>query len=125
MLAFFLAPPFGAEGKSKGLSGYSIYVESPPPPEEAQSDPNTKARERQRDDFSVYLTPAFMKWNVLLRIVADADKADMILANSGTSRARRWHEGRLTHRGESSRVAVEVVDRCGNLLWTESARDRS
>ena len=41
-LALCLALPSGADGKSKGLkglSGYSIYVESAPVPEAAESDP--------------------------------------------------------------------------------------
>ena len=124
-LALCLALPSGADGKRKGLSGYSIYVESATVPEAAESDPKRKAHEHRQDDFSIYLKPALMKWKVPLRIVTDRAKADMILDSSGTTRARRWHEGILTHRGESSRAAVEVVDRCGNLLWSMSAGDRS
>ena len=125
LLALCLVLPFDANGKGKGLSGYSIFVESTPVIKEADNDPNKKAHEHRQDDFSIYLKPALMKWKVPLRIVTGPAKADMVLDSSGTSRARRWHEGILTHRGETSRAAVEVVDRCGNLLWSMAAGDRS
>ena len=76
-------------------------------------------------NFGAYIKAALGKWNVPLQLVADPDKAQYKLQASGSSRKGQWHEGWLTQRGEKTSAAVEMVDRCGNIVWTEAAGDRS
>ena len=75
--------------------------------------------------IAAYIKAALGKWNVPLQLVADPDKAQDKLQASGSSRKGQWHEGWLTQRGEKTSAAVEMVDRCGNIVWTEAAGDRS
>ena len=76
-------------------------------------------------NFGAYIRAAFGKWKVPVQVVSDPDKAQYKLQASGSSRKGQWHEGWLTQRGEKTSAAVEMVDRCGNIVWTEAAGDRS
>ncbi len=76
-------------------------------------------------NFGTYIKAAFGKWKVPLTIVSDPDQADYRLLSSGSSRKGKWREGLLTQRGETASAAVEMIDRCGIVVWSEAAGDRS
>ena len=76
-------------------------------------------------NFGTYITAALVKWKVPLRIVSSPENADYTLGSSGSTRKSKWHEGWITKRGESASAVVELLDRCGTVVWGAAAGDRS
>lgn len=76
--------------------------------------------------FRAHLNAAFGRLKIPLAITGASRDADYVLnsfAVSREGRKKKWHEGVLSPRQETFAAAVELVDRCGDVAWSETAGD--
>lgn len=97
-------------------------------PERTQGGPRTIHVADNAGDlkFRAHLNAAFAKRKVPLVIVSDPAEADYVLHAIAMSRGEgkeKWHEGWLTPRRASAAAAVQMLDRCGSVAWSETAGD--
>lgn len=75
--------------------------------------------------FRAHLNAAFGRLKIPLAITSESHDADYVLKSFAVSRERKkkWHEGVLSPQQETFAAAVELVDRCGDVAWSETAGD--
>lgn len=76
--------------------------------------------------FRAHLNAAFGRLKIPLAITGDSRSADYVLKSFAVSREgrkKKWHEGVLSPQQETFAAAVELVDRCGDVAWSETAGD--
>lgn len=76
--------------------------------------------------FRAHLNAAFARLKIPLAITSGSRSADYVLKSFAVSREgrkKKWHEGVLSPRQETFAAAVELVDRCGDVAWSETAGD--
>lgn len=76
--------------------------------------------------FRAHLNAAFGRLKIPMAIISEARNADYVLRSFAVSREgrkKKWHEGVLSPRQETFAAAVELMDRCGDVAWSETAGD--
>lgn len=76
--------------------------------------------------FRAHLNAAFGQLKIPMAITSEAGSADYVLQSFAVSREdrkKKWHEGVLSPRQETFAAAVELLDRCGDVAWSETAGD--
>ena len=76
--------------------------------------------------FRAHLNAAFGQLKIPMAITNEAGSADYVLQSFAVSREdrkKKWHEGVLSPQQETFAAAVELVDRCGDVAWSETAGD--
>ncbi len=92
-------------------------MRSPPPPDALWVPAN----------FSGELKASVGQFVPQVQLVADADDANLVLRHTATERSRGQSTAKrlLVGRGASARASAELVDGCGVILWTTTAKDTS
>lgn len=76
--------------------------------------------------FRAHLNAAFGRLKIPLAIASESRNADYVLRSFAVSREgrkKKWHEGVLSPQQETFAAAVELLDRCGDVAWSETAGD--
>lgn len=73
-----------------------------------------------------YLKAEILKKKLPVVIVNDEALADFVIAGTGESKERKWHEGFLTRTKDNSTGAIEVYRReSKETIWASEAGDRN
>jgi hypothetical protein len=82
--------------------------------------------DEMENDLDGFIRAEFVKQKVPLRIVLEADAAELILTGSGATRKGSWHEGWLSMERDKATGNVMVVEKATkSMLWAGEAGDRS
>ena len=76
--------------------------------------------------FRAHLNAAFGRLKIPMAITSESRSADYVLRSFAVSREgrkKKWHEGVLSPQQETFAAAVELLDRCGDVAWSETAGD--
>lgn len=78
-------------------------------------------------DLSGELKASIGKFVPGVQLVANAEAASMVMRHSATVRSRGESTAKrmFVGRGASARGTAELVDSCGRIVWTNSAKDTS
>ena len=78
-------------------------------------------------DFSGELKTSIGKFVPGVRLVTSAEQAELVLRHTATERSRGESTAKrvFVGRGAAARASAELVDPCGGILWSESAKDTS
>ena len=78
-------------------------------------------------DFSGPLKSSIGKFVPQVQLVANAEAATVVLQHTATERSRGESTAKrvLVGRGVAARASAELIDSCGVILWSESAKDTS
>ncbi len=78
-------------------------------------------------DFSGELKSSIGKFVPQVQLVASAEAAVAVLRHTATERSRGESTAKrvFVGRGMAARASAELIDACGVILWSESAKDTS
>ena len=80
-----------------------------------------------QSDFSGPLKSSIAKFVPQVQLVANAEAATVVLRHTATERSRGESTAKrvFVGRGIAARASAELIDTCGVILWSESAKDTS
>ena len=78
-------------------------------------------------DFSGELKASISKFVSQAQLVANAEAATVVLRHTGAERSRAESTAKrvFVGRGAAARASAELIDSCGVILWSDSAKDTS
>ena len=78
-------------------------------------------------DFSGALKTSIIKFVPGAELVTNRDSANVVLMHTATERSRGESTAKrvFVGRGVAARASAELIDQCGSILWSESAKDTS
>ena len=78
-------------------------------------------------DFSGELKSSIIKFVPAVQLVADKESANLVLRHTATERSRGESTAKrvFVGRGAAARASAELIDSCGVIVWTETAKDTS
>ncbi len=78
-------------------------------------------------DFSGEIKSSISKFVPTVQLVSKAEDAALVLRHTAAERSRGESTAKrvFVGRGAAARASAELIDSCGTILWSESAKDTS